>query len=122
MANSFTTIPLKIRSRDSMMNHLLKRFIFPWKTNTNMNPLFIIASSEVKTLFRERVFFLLLGVFFLMTLASSFIGWSNYTTTSAVYHASVIFLHQHGIAQVPSNPVLSFSALASFRNIIIYMF
>lgn len=87
-----------------------------------MNPLFVIAISEVKTLFKERIFFLLLGVFICMTLASSFIGWSTYTTTNAVYHASVIFLNQHGVAQVPANPVLSFPALASFRNIIIYMF
>ncbi len=87
-----------------------------------MNPLFVIAISEVKTLFKERIFFLLLGVFIFMTLASSFIGWSTYTTTNAVYHSSVIFLHQHGVAQVPANPVLSFPALASFRNIIIYMF
>jgi ABC-type transport system involved in multi-copper enzyme maturation permease subunit len=87
-----------------------------------MNPLLIIAVSEVKTLFKEKIFFLLLGVFVCMTLASSFIGWSTYTTTNAIYNASIIFLHQHGVAQVPLNPVLSFPALASFRNIIVYMF
>lgn len=87
-----------------------------------MNPLLVIAISEVKNLFKEQIFFLLLGVFVCMTLASSFIGWSTYTTTNAVYHASVIFLNQHGVSQVPANPLLFFPALASFRNIIIYMF
>lgn len=87
-----------------------------------MRPLFVIASSEVKTLFKEKIFFLLLGIFISMTLASSFIGWSTYTTTNAVYNASVVFLHQHGVVKVPANPVLSFPALASFRNIIVYMF
>lgn len=100
----------------------LRKSIFLWKKKNNMNPLLVIAISELKTLFKERIFFLLLGVFIFMTLASSFIGWSTYTTTNAVYNASVIFLHQHGVAQVPANPVLSFPALASFRNIIVYMF
>ncbi len=100
----------------------LKKFIFPWKKKSNMNPLLVIAISEVKTLFKERIFFLLLAIFICMTLASSFIGWSTYTNTNAVYHASVIFLHQHGISQVPPNPVISFPPLASFRNIIVYMF
>ncbi len=87
-----------------------------------MYSLYVIAASEVKTLFKERIFFILLGVFIFMTLASSFIGWSTYTTTNAVYGASVIFLHQHGVTHVPANPVLSFPVLASFRNIIVYMF
>lgn len=87
-----------------------------------MNSLFIIAISEIKTLFREKIFFVLLTVFIFMTLASSFIGWSTYTTTNAVYGASTIFLNQHGVSNVPPNPVLSFPVLASFRNIIIYMF
>jgi len=104
------------------MKRLLRRYIFLWKKRNNMNPLLVIAISEVKTLFKERIFFLLLGVFICMTLASSFIGWSTYTTTNAVYRASVVFLHQQGVVQVPINPVLSFPALASFRNIIIYMF
>ena len=105
-----------------MMKPHLKKSIFPWKKKHSMNPLLVITLSEIKSLFKEKIFFLLLGVFVLMTLASSFIGWSTYTTTNAVYHASVIFLHQQGISQVPANPLLSFPALASFRNIIVYMF
>lgn len=87
-----------------------------------MNVFAVIAWAELKTLFKERIFFLLLGIFILMTLASSFIGWSTYSTTNAVYDASVIFLHAHGVMRVAANPVVSFPALASFRNIIIYMF
>lgn len=57
-----------------------------------------------------------------MTITSSFIGWATYSTTSAVYQASVVYLHQQGISQIPNNPILSFPALASFRNVIVYMF
>jgi hypothetical protein len=87
-----------------------------------MNALLTIAASEVKTLFKERIFFLLLAVFICMTVASTFIGWSTLTTTHAIYNASVIFLHQQGVTQIPLNPVSSFPALSSFRNIIVYMF
>ncbi len=104
------------------MNRHLKRSIFLWKKKSDMRSILVIAASEIKTLFKERIFFVLLGVFILMTLASSFIGWSTFTTTNAVYNASVTFLHQQGVAQVPANPVLSIPALASFRNIIVYMF
>ncbi len=87
-----------------------------------MHQVIVIAISEVKNLLRERVFFLLMGVFLLMTIASSFIGWSTYSTANAVYRASVVYLHQQGISQIPNNPILSFPALASFRNVIVYMF
>ena len=100
----------------------LRKSIFLWKKNNNMSPFFVVATSEVKTLFRERILFLLLGVFIFMTLAASFIGWLTFSTTTAVYHTSVIYLHQHGIMHVPGNPILSFSSLASFRNMIVYMF
>lgn len=87
-----------------------------------MTPFFTIVTSEIKTLLRERILFLLMSVFFFMTLVSDFLSWSTYSTTNAVYQASVIFLHQHGISHVLPNPVLAFPALASFRNIIVYMF
>lgn len=87
-----------------------------------MKALIVVATSEIKTLFTEKVFYLLLGVFVCMTIASSFIGWSTYTTTNAVYRASMVYLHQQGVTQVPANPVLSFPPLAGFRNIIVYMF
>ncbi len=87
-----------------------------------MNALLTIAALEVKTLFKERIFFLLLSVFVCMTVVSTFIGWSTLTTTHAIYNASVIFLHQQGVTQIPLNPVSSFPALSSFRNIIVYMF
>ncbi len=93
-----------------------------WIAYSNMNQIMVIAHSEIKNLFRERVFFLLSTVFLLMTIASSFIGWTTYSTTNAVYQASVTYLHQQGVFQIPTNPVLSFPALASFRNVIVYIF
>jgi ABC-type transport system involved in multi-copper enzyme maturation permease subunit len=87
-----------------------------------MNNIITIAIQEVKILFRERVFFLLLGVFIVMTLASSFIGLIATTTTTSIYNASVDFLYQSGVHNIPINPLADLSALANLRNVIIYIF
>ncbi len=84
--------------------------------------IFTIAIQEVKVLFRERVFFLLLAIFILMTLASSFIGLVATTTTTSIYNASVEFLHQAGTDNIPANPLNALPALTNFRNVIVYIF
>lgn len=98
-----------------------------WKTYTfqlknNMRSVIIIAIQEMRVLFRERVFFLLLGIFIIMTLASSFIGLVATTTTTSIYKASVDFLQQSGASNIPSNPLNVLPALTNFRNIIVYIF
>ncbi len=87
-----------------------------------MNKIFYIAKEEIKILFREKIFFTLLGVFVVMSLISSFLGFMATNTTTSIYNSSVKFLIQKGINNIPPNPMLSFGALTDFRNIIIYMF
>ena len=90
--------------------------------NTNpMGNTFTIASAEIRALFREKTMYSITGVFLLMTAASSFIGWSTFTTADAVYRASVVYLHAQGVSTVPENPLHSVPALASFDNLIVYI-
>ncbi len=87
-----------------------------------MQNVITIAIQEMKVLFRERVFFLLLGIFIVMTLASSFIGLIATTTTTSIYNSSVDFLHRSGANNIPSNPLNALPALTNFRNVIVYIF
>lgn len=84
--------------------------------------IFIIAANEVKTLFREKTFLLLLGIFLLMTAFSAYIGWSTKTTILGIYNASLITLQHSGIGHFPPNPFINIPALSIFRNMIIYIF
>ncbi|MCL5675503.1 MAG: ABC transporter permease [Patescibacteria group bacterium] len=81
-----------------------------------------IVANELRVLIRERTFILLLGVFLLMTLFSSYIGWTTKTTILAIYKASVLSLQHAGVTQIPPNPFIGIPALAIFRNMIIYIF
>lgn len=86
-----------------------------------MESILTIANAEIRALFREKTMYSIIGVFLLMTIASSFIGWSTFTTANAVYRASVVFLHEKGVGVVPENPLQSIPALASFDNLIVYI-
>ena len=87
-----------------------------------MNNVITIAIQEIKVLFKERVFFLLLGIFVVMTLSSSFIGLLATSTTTSIYNASVDFLQQGGATNIPTNPLNALPALTNFRNVIVYIF
>jgi len=87
-----------------------------------MSSITTIAIQEVKVLFRERVFFLLLGIFIVMTLVSLSIGLIATTTTTSIYNASVEFLQKSGANNIPSNPLSALPALTNFRNVIVYIF
>ena len=80
-----------------------------------------IMFAEIKSLFRERIVYSITLVFILISMASSFIGWSTFTTTNAIYKSSVLFLQGQGINNVASNPLLKISTLTSFDNLIIYI-
>lgn len=86
-----------------------------------MKNIIIIAFAEIKSLFREKIVYSITAIFILMSMASSFIGWSTLTTAKAIYNSSTVFLHGQGILDVPSNPLLKISTLASFDNMIIYI-
>ena len=80
-----------------------------------------ITIAEIKSLFRERIVYSITIIFILMSMASSFIGWSTFTTANAVYKSSVIFLQGLGVNNIANNPLLKVSILASFDNLIIYI-
>ncbi|MHB0866511.1 MAG: ABC transporter permease [Thermoleophilia bacterium] len=82
----------------------------------------IISRQELKALFTERVFFLLLGVFVAMTLLSSFLGYIATRTTTSIYDAAARLLTEKGVGGIAPNPLQSLPALTNFRNIIIYIF
>ncbi len=86
-----------------------------------MRTIFTIAHSEIRALFREKTMYAIAGVFLLMSVASSFIGWSTFTTANEVYRASVIYLHANGVSDVPANPLHLVPALTSFDNLIVYI-
>lgn len=86
-----------------------------------MGTISIITQSEILALFREKTMYAIAGVFLLMSVASSFIGWSTFTTANSVYGASVIYLHEQGVSIVPENPLQMVPALASFDNLIVYI-
>ncbi len=87
-----------------------------------MRSIFTITRFEIKNLIRDRLFYLLFSVFALMSLVSSLIGWSTYRTTTAVYDAAVRLSIAQSNVQLSGNPITEISSLASFRNIIIYIF
>ncbi len=80
-----------------------------------------VIKNELRTLSRERIFVLLLEIFFAMTLFSVFIGWSTRTTTLAIYDKTVSVLHATGITHIPPNPILGVTPLMVFSNLVIYI-
>lgn len=84
------------------------------------HPLSTLVSHELRALSREGTFTALLGIFFLTTLFSVFIGWSTRATTNAVYYATVNVLHAAGAASVGANPLRNVSALTAFDNLAVY--
>ncbi len=86
-----------------------------------MNTIYTIALSEIKSLFREKVVYSIAGVFIFMALMSTLISWSTFSTVDSVYKASVIFVKNQGITNIPANPFHAIPALASFDNLIVYI-
>jgi ABC-type transport system involved in multi-copper enzyme maturation permease subunit len=81
---------------------------------------FFIAKNEIQHLFRERTFFLILTVFILISLASTYIGWASQHTVESVYQESVITLESIGKTAPPS-PFSNLPPLEIVKNMIIYV-
>jgi ABC-type transport system involved in multi-copper enzyme maturation permease subunit len=81
---------------------------------------FLIAKNEIQHLFRERTFFLILTVFILISLASTYIGWASQHTVESVYQESVITLQSIG-KTVPPSPFSNLPPLEIVKNMIIYV-
>lgn len=81
---------------------------------------FFIAKNEIQHLFRERTFFLMLTVFILISLTSTYIGWASQHTVESVYQESVITLQSLG-KTVPPSPFSNLPPLEIVKNMIIYV-
>lgn len=81
---------------------------------------FFIAKNEIQHLLRERTFFLILTVFILISLASTYIGWASQHTVESVYQESVMALESIG-KTVPPSPFSILPPLEIVKNMIIYV-
>jgi ABC-type transport system involved in multi-copper enzyme maturation permease subunit len=81
-----------------------------------------VAKNEFKTLFKERTFILILIIFVLMTMFSTYIGWSSRTTIENVFQETVKKMAAAGTDQIPSDPFAGISLLAIVKNMIVYVF
>jgi ABC-type transport system involved in multi-copper enzyme maturation permease subunit len=82
----------------------------------------IVAGNEFKTLFKEKTFIILLIIFILMTIFSTYIGWSAKNTIINVYQETVKELSLKGIKEIPSNPFTGIPDLSILKNMIVYVF
>ncbi len=81
-----------------------------------------VSRNEFKALFKERTFILLLIIFILMTIFSTYIGWSTKNTIEKVYQEAVIKLKESGVSEVPLDTFLIAPALSILKNMIVYIF
>lgn len=79
-----------------------------------------IAKNEIQHLLKEKTFSLILSVFILITLASTYIGWSSQHTIESVYQQSVLTLLAAG-KTVPPSPFNNLPPLDIVKNMIIYV-
>jgi len=82
----------------------------------------IISENELKALFKEKTFIILLILFILMTLFSTYIGWSSRNTVINVYNETVKEMSSKGITEIPPNPFTGISDLSILKNMIVYIF
>jgi ABC-2 type transport system permease protein len=82
----------------------------------------IVAKNEFKTLFKENTFIILLIIFVLMTIFSTYIGWSAKNTIINVYQETVKELSLKGVKEIPPNPFTGIPDLSILKNMIVYFF
>lgn len=80
----------------------------------------LLASKDRKLLFKNNTFLIILSIFVLMSLASSYIGWSSQHTINKVYDATANELVSVG-KPVPPSPFESVPTLSITKNMIIYV-
>jgi ABC-type transport system involved in multi-copper enzyme maturation permease subunit len=81
---------------------------------------FFVAKNDIQHLLREKTFFLILIVFILISLASTYIGWASQHTVESVYQESAITLQLLG-KTVPLSPFSNLPPLEIVKNMIIYI-
>jgi len=80
----------------------------------------ILAKKDRRLLFKDNTFLIILAIFILMTIASTYIGWSSEHTITRVYDETAKELLAAG-KPVPSSPFVSTPPLAIIQNMIIYV-
>lgn len=83
------------------------------------NQIMSLVVKDTRILFRERNFLIMLTIFFLMSIASSTIGWFSQHTINAVYQAAVNGLTAAGKPVPP--PPFETSRMLMIKNMIIYV-
>ena len=86
----------------------------------NIRIIKIIAKKEIKYLSREKTFYLLLGIFIVMAILSTYIGWATIHTIKNVYNVAAQELTATNQA-VPPFPLKNISSLGIIKNMIIYV-
>ena len=81
-----------------------------------------VSKNEFKTLFKERTFILLLVIFVLMTVFSTYIGWATKNTIEKIYMETVINLKASGVTEIPPNTFSSVPLLSILKNMVVYIF
>jgi len=81
-----------------------------------------VSRNEFRALFKEKTFILLLIIFILMTIFSTYIGWSTKNTIEKVYQETVIKLKESGASGIPLDTFLIAPALSILKNMIVYIF
>ncbi|NOX32136.1 MAG: ABC transporter permease [Deltaproteobacteria bacterium] len=80
-----------------------------------------IARHEFLALRKQKTFTLLLCVFLVMTLFSTYIGWSTRHTILSIYDETVKQMAAGGITEIPVNPFLAAPALSVLKNMVVYV-
>ncbi len=79
-----------------------------------------VASQQLLSLRRQRVFLAALGLFVAMTAAAGVLGWSSHNTIVRVYDQAVKLLASQG-KPAPANPFLLKPELSLLSNMIVYI-
>ncbi len=79
-----------------------------------------IANKDLKLLLRDKTFIIILLIFFLMSLVSTYISWSSQNTVLQVYNEASKQLIQEG-KPIPPDPFASIPPLSLMKNMIIYV-
>jgi ABC-type transport system involved in multi-copper enzyme maturation permease subunit len=79
-----------------------------------------VASQQILSLRRQRIFLATLGLFVAMTAAAGVLGWSSHNTIVRVYDQAVNLLASEG-KPAPPNPFLLKPELSLLSNMVVYI-
>ena len=101
-----------------MMQNLWKKYTLELRGMQQMNSILILAKKEFKTAFKDRVFFVIVLLFLVMSIASVYIGTTTKNAEMKAYQSIVSVIKSQG-GNIPAPPEIY--PLAILRNIIEYI-